>query len=215
MKNELGNKLSGYVLDLRNNPGGLLDQAIAVSDAFLDKGEIVSTRGRNENDTKRDNARSGDIADGLPIVVLINGGSASASEIVAGALQDHKRAILLGTQSFGKGSVQTVIPLPGHGAMRLTTARYYTPSGRSIQAKGIEPDIIVEPAKIETLAVRRFSESDLRGALDKNNGSDAANDNADTPEDGEEEKPVDYQLLRAIDLISGLSLYQGSAIEEE
>jgi len=216
MKKELGNKLTGFVLDLRNNPGGLLDQAIAVSDAFLDKGEIVSTRGRSEDDTKRDNASSGDIADGLPIVVLINGGSASASEIVAGALQDHKRGIILGTQSFGKGSVQTVIPLPGHGAMRLTTARYYTPSGRSIQAKGIEPDIIVEPAKIETLAVRRFSESDLRGALDSGKEDDKpANDNAEEAEGDEEEKPVDYQLLRAIDLLSGLSLYKGSAMQEE
>lgn len=215
MKNELGEKLTGFVLDLRNNPGGLLDQAIAISDAFLDKGEIVSTRGRSEDDTKRDNATSGDIADGLPIVVLINGGSASASEIVAGALQDHKRGIILGTQSFGKGSVQTVIPLPGHGAMRLTTARYYTPSGRSIQAKGIEPDIIVEPAKIETLAVRRFSESDLRGALDSGNKEDpSANDNADATGE-EDDKPVDYQLLRAIDLISGLSLYQGSPMQEE
>lgn len=149
---ELGNKLAGYVLDLRNNPGGLLDQAIAVSDTFMDKGEIVSTRGREEEDTRRDNATPGDLGHGLPIVVLINGGSASASEIVAGALQDHKRAIILGTQSFGKGSVQTVIPLPGHGAMRLTTARYYTPSGSSIQAKGIEPDIIVEPAKVERVS---------------------------------------------------------------
>ncbi len=151
LKAEAGNKLTGYVLDLRNNPGGLLDQAIDVSDIFLDKGEIVSTRGRDDGDSKRDNAEVGDLANGLPIVVLINGGSASASEIVAGALQDHRRAIILGTQSFGKGSVQTVIPLPGNGAMRLTTARYYTPSGRSIQASGITPDIVVAPAKIEEL----------------------------------------------------------------
>ena len=149
LKQQAGNKLLGVVLDLRNNPGGLLDQAVAVSDAFLDKGEIVSTRGRRSEDAQRYNARPGDIAAGLPVAVLINGGSASASEIVAGALQDHHRAILLGTQSFGKGSVQTIIPLPGHGAMRLTTARYYTPSGRSIQAKGIDPDIVVEAAKIE------------------------------------------------------------------
>src|SRR5689334_10640641 len=141
LKQQAGNKLSGLVLDLRNNPGGLLDQAVAVSDAFLDKGEIVSTRGRRSDDAQRYNAKPGDIASGLPVAVLINGGSASASEIVAGALQDHHRAILLGTKSFGKGSVQTIIPLPGHGAMRLTTARYYTPSGRSIQAKGIDPDI--------------------------------------------------------------------------
>src|SRR5579864_8649869 len=149
LKDQAGGKLAGIVLDLRNNPGGLLDQAVAVSDAFLDKGEIVSTRGRRPDDAQRYNAHSGDIAAGLPVAVLINGGSASASEIVAGALQDHHRAILIGTRSFGKGSVQTIIPLAGHGAMRLTTARYYTPSGRSIQAKGIEPDIIVEAAKIE------------------------------------------------------------------
>src|SRR5712691_905603 len=142
-------KLKGYVIDLRNNPGGLLDQAVAVSDAFLERGEIVSTRGRRPDDAQRYNARPGDIAAGLPMAVLINGGSASASEIVAGALQDHHRAILLGTRSFGKGSVQTIIPLAAHGAMRLTTARYYTPSGRSIQAKGIDPDIVVEAAKIE------------------------------------------------------------------
>src|SRR6202040_3974485 len=148
LKQQAGNKLVGVILDLRNNPGGFLDQAVAVSDAFIEKGEIVSTRGRRSDDAQRYNAHSGDITGGLPMVVLINGGSASASEIVAGALQDHHRAILLGTRSFGKGSVQTIIPLPGHGAMRLTTARYYTPSGRSIQAKGIDPDIVVDAAKI-------------------------------------------------------------------
>ena len=136
-------KVQGYVIDLRNNPGGLLDQAIAVSDAFLDRGEIVSTRGRHADETQRFNAHSGDLADGKPVIVLINGGSASASEIVAGALQDHRRATIIGTRSFGKGSVQTIIPLGANGALRLTTARYYTPSGRSIQAKGIEPDIEV------------------------------------------------------------------------
>lgn len=213
---ELGDKLIGYVIDLRNNPGGLLEQAIAVSDTFLEKGEIVSTRGRHEEDTKRDNATPGDLANGLPIVVLINGGSASASEIVAGALQDHKRAILLGTKSFGKGSVQTVIPLPGHGAMRLTTARYYTPSGRSIQATGIEPDIYVEQAKVESLNYERFSEADLRGALDKKKAADEkkpANDNdkkdAGTESEGEDGNEIkDYQLSRALDLLSGLSLYK-------
>lgn len=168
IKKEIGPKLAGYVLDMRNNPGGLLDQAIAVSDDFLDKGEIVSTRGREERATQRDNATPGDLADGLPIVVLINGGTASAAEIVSGALQDHKRAILIGTKSFGKGSVQSVVPLPGHGAMRLTTARYYTPSGRSIQAKGIEPDIVVEQAKLEHLGPEPYySEADLPHALDK------------------------------------------------
>lgn len=210
--------LSGLILDLRNNPGGLLDQAIAVSDAFLDKGEIVSTRGRNPNDTRRDNATSGDIAEGLPMVVLINGGSASASEIVAGALQDHRRAIVLGTKSFGKGSVQTVIPLPGHGAMRLTTARYYTPSGRSIQAKGIEPDILVEPAKIESFNIRRFRESDLHGALDKPEEL-RQKENDETESDGDdaaesEEEIQDYQLMRAIDLIRGVTLYEQRLMNE-
>ncbi len=227
IKKELGTKLIGYVLDLRNNPGGLLDQAISVSDTFLDHGEIVSTRGRHESDTKRDNATPGDAADNLPMVVLINGGSASASEIVSGALQDHKRAILLGTKSFGKGSVQTVIPLPGHGAMRLTTARYYTPSGRSIQATGIEPDILVEPAKIEALKITGISESDLRGALsnpDKEKEKEQeAEKNKDkskeepkkpesktkTPgEDPKDEAVQDYQLMRALDLLNGLSLYK-------
>ncbi|MBI5163424.1 MAG: S41 family peptidase [Magnetospirillum sp.] len=168
MKKDIGKNLAGFVIDLRNNPGGLLDQAVLVSDAFLDKGEIVSTRSRRPEDTQRFNARPGDIADGLPLVVLVNDGSASASEIVAGALQDHHRALVLGTRSFGKGSVQTVIPLPGHGSMRLTTARYYTPSGRSIQAVGIEPDIKVLQSKVEPISVpesERRAEAKLRGAL--------------------------------------------------
>ncbi|MGH6959541.1 MAG: S41 family peptidase [Dongiaceae bacterium] len=166
LRDDAKGKLIGVVLDLRNNPGGLLDEAVAVSDAFLEKGEIVSTRGRHEDEAQRFNARPGDVTEGLPVVVLINGGSASASEIVAGALQDHHRAILLGTKSFGKGSVQTIIPVPGHGAMRLTTARYYTPSGRSIQALGIEPDIVAEQARLEVLDPGRSrSEADLRGAL--------------------------------------------------
>ncbi len=211
IRNELGNELTGFVLDLRNNPGGLLNQAIEVSDYFLDKGEIVSQRGRYEDETERNNATPGDLAEGLPIVVLVNGGSASASEIVAGALQDHKRAIVMGEQSFGKGSVQIVMPLPGNGAMRLTTARYYTPSGRSIQAKGITPDIVVEQAKIESFKSQRFREADLHGALDKEH---AANDNKmnkdEAVEKDEDDKPVDYQLMRALDLLSGLSLYRNS-----
>jgi carboxyl-terminal processing protease len=166
LQHDLGNRLKGLVLDLRNNPGGLLDQAVSVADTFLDKGEIVSTRGRKGDEGNRFNAKPGDMAKNLPVVVLINGGSASASEIVAGALQDHHRALVMGTQSFGKGSVQTIIPLPGHGAMRLTTARYYTPSGRSIQQLGITPDIEVHQAKVEDIdqAARR-READLRGAL--------------------------------------------------
>ena len=167
LQQQAGDKLKGYVLDLRNNPGGLLDQSVSVSDTFLEKGEIVSTRGRKAEEGTRYNAKPGDLAKGLPVVVLVNGGSASASEIVAGALQDHKRALVLGTQSFGKGSVQTIIPLPGHGAMRLTTARYYTPSGKSIQALGITPDIEVHPARVEETdqGLIRRRESDLRGAL--------------------------------------------------
>ncbi len=213
LKKKIGSDVIGYVLDLRNNPGGLLSQAIEVSDVFLDKGEIVSQRGRYEDDTERNNATPGDLANSLPVVILINSGSASASEIVAGALQDHKRGIVMGTQSFGKGSVQTIMPLPGNGAMRLTTARYYTPSGRSIQAQGITPDIVVEPAKIETLISEKFGESDLRGALkndttkkkDAKNKKEAANDN---------EEPQDYQLQRALDLLEGLSLYNAQANEE-
>ena len=161
-------KLKGFVIDLRNNPGGLLDQAISVSDAFLEKGEIVSTRGRNAEETQRFNARAGDLTKGKPIIVLINGGSASASEIVAGALQDHKRATVIGTRSFGKGSVQTIIPLgSGNGALRLTTARYFTPSGRSIQAKGISPDIEVLQEVPDDLKARTDTkgESSLRGHL--------------------------------------------------
>jgi carboxyl-terminal processing protease len=178
IKEKAGDKLVGIVLDLRNDPGGLLDQAIAVCDDFLDKGEIVSTRGRDPSNAQRYNATGGDLLKGLPIVVLINRGSASASEIVAGALQDHHRAILMGTRSFGKGSVQTIIPIPGHGAIRLTTARYYTPSGRSIQGKGIEPDIMVEQAKVEVIASPQFpGEADLPGAL-QNTGGTAPDDSS-------------------------------------
>jgi carboxyl-terminal processing protease len=166
LREEIGEGMKGLVLDLRNNPGGLLDQAVAVGDAFLEQGEIVSTRGRQPENVQRYNAKPGDLTGGLPMVVLINGGSASASEIVAGALQDHRRAILLGTKSFGKGSVQTIVPLPGNGAMRLTTARYYTPSGRSIQATGIDPDIVVERTTIEPVhAAKQSREADLPRAL--------------------------------------------------
>src|SRR5229473_3515070 len=235
LKQQADNKLIGVILDLRNNPGGLLDQAVAVSDAFLDKGEIVSTRGRRSDDAQRYNARPGaKPASGLPIAVLINGGSASASEIVAGALQDHHRAVLLGTRSFGKGSVQTIVQLPGHGAMRLTTARYYTPSGRSIQAKGIEPDISVEPAKIErlTLAEGRH-EADLRGALKNTDQTSAAGKprtggNAPAPNVPPGTTPVepqdtsgvdpnvlgtaaDYQLARALDMLRGVALFNTKA----
>ena len=211
-KKELGDDLEGLVLDLRNNPGGLLDQAVNVSDAFLEEGEIVSTRSRDPEDTQRYNAKTGDLAEGKPIVVLINGGSASASEIVAGALQDRRRGIVLGTKSFGKGSVQTIMPLPGHGAMRLTTARYFTPSGRSIQATGIDPDIVVEQARIEAIEPqRRRREADLRGALknDETEGEKAAP--SEEAKDAENDKePVDYQLSRALDLLRGLSLYSAN-----
>lgn len=210
MKKQIGENLAGYVVDLRNNPGGLLDQAVAVSDAFLERGEIVSTRGRHEETAQRFNAEPGDIAGGQPIVVLINGGSASASEIVAGALQDHRRAILVGTKSFGKGSVQTIIPLGRDGAMRLTTQRYYTPSGRSIQAKGIEPDIEVPQAKLEYLAGAGRSEADLRGALDTD-GRPQRQPGTDGEGQDDAETPVDYQLIRAIDLIRGIALSRRAA----
>jgi len=170
VRKETGKSPAGFVIDLRNNPGGLLDQAVSVADDFLDKGEIVSTRSRRPEDTQRYNARSGDLTDGVPLVVLINDGSASASEIVAGALQDHKRATIIGIRSFGKGSVQTLIPLPGHGSIRLTTARYYTPSGRSIQAVGIEPDVKVPMVKGDATESERRSEASLPRALPNPNG---------------------------------------------
>ena len=210
LSNEAENSLTGIVLDLRNNPGGLLTEAIKVTDAFLERGEIVSTRGRDNSDMQHAYARPGDITNGLPVVVLINSGSASASEIVAGALKDHRRAILMGTRSFGKGSVQTIMPMPGHGAIRLTTARYYTPSGVSIQAKGIAPDIEVALARIEKLNQGPIREEDLRGALD---GSEKeADENAS--KDGEQaEEPVDpseidFQLARALDLLRGLTIFK-------
>lgn len=232
LQKQKGDHLAGFILDLRNNPGGLLDQAISTADLFLDRGEIVSTRGREEADTKRDNATPGDAANGLPIVMLINGGSASASEIVAGALQDHKRAILMGTQTFGKGSVQTVIPVAGNGAIRLTTARYYTPSGRSIQARGITPDIAVEQAKIEKVDNgMNLKEADLLHALANPDQAKALESlPEETKEDlkavfpwqekdaekmspeekakalKEEADAADFQLQRAVDLVNGLAI---------
>ncbi|SIO31683.1 S41 family peptidase [Vannielia litorea] len=221
--------INGIVLDLRNNPGGLLTQAIKVSDAFLDKGEIVSTRGRQASDGDRFNATAGDLAESKPIVVLINGGSASASEIVAGALQDHRRAIVVGTKSFGKGSVQTVMPLKGDGAMRLTTARYYTPSGRSIQALGVSPDIIVEQPRVDPTATeededdsaarRSRSEADLRGAISNDSLSEdeirQIEEERAEAEKSAELREEDYQLAYAIDLLKGLhALEPGDAPAE-
>jgi carboxyl-terminal processing protease len=205
LKEDLGDEMIGIVLDLRRNPGGLLDQAVKVSDAFLDRGEIVSTRGRKSDDAQRFNAKKGDLAEGLPIVVLINRGSASASEIVAGALQDHKRAVIMGTESFGKGSVQTIMPIAGNGALRLTTAAYFTPSGRSIQKTGISPDIIVEQAKIE-LAVTAggVRERDLPNARE-NEGAEQPE--AETEEVEETTAPQDYQLVRALDLLKGVATF--------
>jgi carboxyl-terminal processing protease len=249
LKKEAGNKLKGYIIDLRNNPGGLLDQAIAMSDAFLAKGEIVSVKARKNDEVQRWNAKPGDVAGGLPIVVLMNGGSASASEIVAGALQDHRRAIVLGTRSFGKGSVQTIMQVTGGGAIRLTTALYFTPSGRSIQKEGIKPDIEVEPAKIENIQQRsNFREENLRRSITNPNEKPAAppapqakpgdakpeaakpGDKTDDkaagqttpqttpqatpsgdPDEPPKEQAADYQLLRAADLIRGISLYSSKA----
>ncbi len=210
LKKSLGRPARGFVIDLRNNPGGLLDQAINVSDAFLDKGAIVLTKGRLLEETQRANARSGDIADGKPIVVLVNGGSASASEIVAGALQDHKRATVVGTRSFGKGSVQTIIPLGSNGAIRLTTARYYTPSGRSIQAKGIEPDIVVEqelPPELQSKAPQRTpSEAALPRHL-KNDGKDVK-ENTGSSSYVPREADKDSQLQYALKMLRGEPLPQ-------
>ena len=210
-------KVDGYVLDLRNNPGGLLNQAIMVSDAFLDKGEIVSTRGRTEADGERFNAEMGDLTGGKAMVVLINGGSASASEIVAGALQDHRRAIVVGTKSFGKGSVQTLVPLRGDGAMRLTTARYYTPSGRSIQALGVAPDIVVNQPKVEPVdpdaplveEPKERSEADLRGIITNDSMTDEERQLLEEERTKAEEsaklRDEDYQLAYAVDILKGLS----------
>jgi carboxyl-terminal processing protease len=202
LSTEIGpDKLKGYVIDLRNNPGGLLDQAIMVSDAFLERGEIVSTRGRNAEETQRYNAKAGDLTKGKPLVVLINGGSASASEIVAGALQDHKRAAVLGTRSFGKGSVQTIIPLGGNGAVRLTTARYYTPSGRSIQAKGIDPDVEILQEVPDELKGKDETkgEAGLRGHL-KNDKEEKGGSSAYVPTDPAKDK----QLISAFDYLRGI-----------
>src|SRR6056297_3646989 len=216
-------KVNGFVLDLRNNPGGLLTQAIKVSDAFLESGEIVSTRGRAPEDGERFNATPGDLTDGKPIVVLINGGSASASEIVAGALQDHRRAIVVGTKSFGKGSVQTVMPLRGDGAMRLTTARYYTPSGRSIQALGVSPDIVVEQPRRapqseedeESTTPRTRFEADLRGSLDNDSLSEdevrQIEEEQARAEEAAKLREEDYQLAYAIDILKGLTTLNGKA----
>lgn len=234
---KIGSKLEGYVIDLRNNPGGLLEQAVSVSGTFLEAGkEVVSTRSRHKDEDQSFPAKGGDKAHGKPIAVLINGGSASASEIVAGALQDHKRAILIGTRSFGKGSVQTIIPVAGGGAMRLTTARYFTPSGRSIQALGIDPDIVVQPAKLEKLASGpSLHEADLKGALqnpnkDKTQNAEPTSSNEDAEDEAappssetnvnkdkkdkdeksakKDEPPFDYQLARALDLIRGIHLFE-------
>jgi len=206
LKRTIGPKLKGYIIDLRNDPGGLLDQAISVSDSFLDQGAIVLTKGRNPEETQRANARPGDITDGKPIVVLINGGSASASEIVAGALQDHHRATLVGTRSFGKGSVQTIIPLGGGGALRLTTARYYTPSGRSIQALGITPEVKVEeelPKDTNKSAGSNVGEASLRGHLKNEGEPDETPEEAGSSSYVPDDQAKDTQLSYALELLRG------------
>ena len=210
LRSELANDLEGFVIDLRNNPGGLLGQAVRVSDLFLEQGEIVSTRGRNQGNISRYNAKRGDITKGKPIIVLINGGSASAAEILAGALQDHKRALIIGTTSFGKGSVQTVTPLSDRGALRLTTSRYYTPSGRSIQVKGIEPDIEVSQVRLEEVELTTgHREVNLRNRLEKEDVYDSEGEKASRTRSGEPNE--DYQLARALDLLHGLSLFGRSS----
>ena len=219
LKSEAETELIGYVLDLRNNPGGVLGAAVSVSDSFLTRGEIVSTRARDRQRGQRFYAKSGDVIAGKILVVLINGGSASASEIVAGALQDHRRAVILGTRSFGKGSVQAIFPLSSQNAgLKLTTQRYYTPSGRSIQAVGIDPDILVEPARMEIIeSAGLANESRLPGAL-KNEAENNEAENTDTPKEDEEREEdeeallrvtsdEDYQLIRALELIRGIHLH--------
>ena len=211
-KIEQENKIKGYVLDVRSNPGGLLTQAVKVTDIFLERGEIVSTRGRDKKDIRRYRAKKSDRTNGKPLVVIIDGGSASASEIVAGALQDHKRAIIIGTQSFGKGSVQTIIPFQVSNSdnltgIRLTTARYYTPSGESIQGEGIVPDIVIEQGEFESFNYKRFSESDLKDSLDKNNEEELEDNEDNELSEFEKRLKLDYQLRRAFDLVQGVSLF--------
>ena len=221
IKEELDNKQIGFVLDLRSNPGGLLKQSVKVSDIFLEQGEIVSTRGRNKEDIQRYRAKKGDLTNNQPLIILINGGSASASEIVAGALQDHKRAIIVGTKSFGKGSVQTIIPFKKSGnnksttGIRLTTARYYTPSGKSIQSKGIVPDIVIEQGTFESKEFKRYSEADLKDSLDNEDNENKDDENVSKDKETEEENRLDtdYQLARAIDLIQGIGIYQETLSE--
>jgi len=212
IKTELGDDLSGIILDLRDNPGGLLDQAISVSDAFLDGGAVVSTRGRDAREIEVYNARPGDLLDGGPLVVLLNGGSASAAEIVAGAIQDRQRGTLVGLTSFGKGSVQTVIPLRGgrDGALRLTTSTYYTPSGRSIQATGIEPDLEVSYRRFEGEVRSRLSEADLPNALENASGEGREDVDASVIDQPPEGFTItdDYQLKRAIDVLNGVAMTQ-------
>ena len=209
IKAKTGRKFQGLILDLRNNPGGLLNQSISVSDAFLENGEIVSTKGRNKDDSSRTFAQPGDVISNYPLIVLINSGSASASEIVAGALKDHGRAIILGTRSFGKGSVQSIVPIPGNGAIRLTTSRYYTPSGTSIQAKGIEPDIIVESGftKEKKDNQTNVREENLKGALDNKNLTEENKKNQPKKKNEIQKLLEDNQISRAVDLIRGIRLY--------
>ena len=224
IKKEINNEQVGFILDVRSNPGGLLSQSVKVSDIFLERGEIVSTRGRDKSDIERYRAKKGDLIDGKPLIVLINGGSASASEIVAGALQDHKRAIIVGTQSFGKGSVQTIIPFRKSNSnkitagIRLTTARYYTPSGESIQGKGIKPDIIIEQGIFESKEYKTLSEADLKDSLDDglNNSEITINkENKKNIENNSEDRlKNDYQLARAINLIHGIDIYKQTLTKE-
>ena len=219
IKKELNNKQLGFILDVRSNPGGLLSQSVKVTDIFLERGEIVSTRGRDKDNIQRYRAKKGDLTDGLPLVVLINGGSASASEIVAGALQDHKRAIIVGTKSFGKGSVQTIIPFKklsfetSTTGIRLTTARYYTPSGVSIQGKGIEPDILIEQGIFESQEYKRLNESNLKDSLDVEKNEDE-NKNEIVSNIKKDRLQNDYQLSRAIDIILGINIYKKSLEEK-